>query len=234
MRKSLVVFVALLVLQVSSRRLVSITRMMATKEVTIGAGCFWGPQKTFDKMTGVVETKVGYTGGNNPSPTYSSVCAGDGHIEAVKIVYDDEVTTFDKILDIFFERDLRAFESGLGQYQNVIWVANDEEKAIAEARKEKLVQSNDPRANLFSIRQKYNEKQFPRIILLVIAGICDVTPGLPQEVYKFGLGLVSDSPLSFYSPFWSYILTSFMFPQTPLTHCLTPNLTHPIRRYFIW
>jgi len=41
--------------------------------------------------------------------------------------------------------------------------------------------------------QKYNEKQIPRTILLVIAGICDVTPGLPQEAYKFGLGLVSDS-----------------------------------------
>ena len=55
------IFIALFLQIVSPRRLV-LTRMMATKEVTIGAGCFWGPQKTYDKLTGVVETKVGYTG----------------------------------------------------------------------------------------------------------------------------------------------------------------------------
>ena len=153
MRKWLIVLLLQVVTSRQTRRLIQ-TRMMATKEVTIGAGCFWGPQKTYDTLNGVVETRVGYSGGSNPSPTYSSVCAGDGHIEAVKVVYDDELTTFDNILDIFFERDLREFQSGQGQYQNVIWVANEEEKAIAEARKEKLIQSNDPRANLFSIRTK--------------------------------------------------------------------------------
>ena len=62
---------------------------MATEEATFGMGCFWAPQKTFDKVNGVLRTRVGYTGGSNPNPTYKSVCGGDGHYEAVRVEFDD-------------------------------------------------------------------------------------------------------------------------------------------------
>jgi len=172
----------------------------AVKEVVVGAGCFWGPQQAFDKL-GVLETKVGYSGGNNTSPNYSSVCRGDGHTETVKIKYDDSIVTFDALLDVFFNREVAEFENGSGQYENVIFVSDDAERAAVERRRQQLAAANDPRATLFSVRerqpfyvaeeyhQRYWSKQTPKVATLVVAGVCDLMPGMPPEVYKVGLVL---------------------------------------------
>ena len=174
---------------------------MSQKEATVGMGCFWSPQEKFDSMVGVIDSKAGYSGGDNTNPDYKSVCAGDGHIEAVRIQYDDSQMSYDQILDVFFDRDVSAFGNGLGQYQSIIWTETVEQKEIAERRLQALAMNNDPRANLVAIRQrepfyvaetyhqKYNKKQFPRYIVLGIAALLDVLPGLPQEAYKLGLFL---------------------------------------------
>lgn len=162
-------------------------------------GCFWGPQEKFDKMSGIQDSKAGYSGGDNSNPTYKSVCSGDGHIEAVRIEYDDSVVTYDEILDIFFDRDVNSFGNGMGQYQSIIWTENSLQKELAEKRLQELNARDDPRSKLVAVReretfyvaetyhQKYNKKQFPRYIVLAIAALLDVLPGLPKEAYQLGL-----------------------------------------------
>ncbi len=72
-------------------------------EVTLGAGCFWGVQASFDQLDGVIETSVGYTGGNTKDPTYKEVCSDKtGHAEVVRVVFDPEVISFRELLDHFF------------------------------------------------------------------------------------------------------------------------------------
>jgi peptide-methionine (S)-S-oxide reductase len=172
---------------------------MSKQEATLGMGCFWGPQEKFDKMTGIKDSKAGYSGGDNLNPTYKSVCSGDGHIEAVRIEYDDSEVSYDEILDVFFDRDVNSFGNGMGQYQSTIWTENATQKELVEKRLNDLSLKNDPRSKLVTVReketfyvaetyhQKYNTKQFPRYIVLAIAALLDVIPGLPQEAYKLGL-----------------------------------------------
>lgn len=152
-------------------------------------------------MEGVTESLAGYSGGENRSPNYKSVCAGDGHIESVRLTYDDTKMCYDNILDVFFDRDIGSFGNGLGQYQSVLWTNSPEQKERAESRLALLSSQNDPRAKYVTIReeekfyiaetyhQKYNKKQFPRYIVLGMAALLDVLPGLPQEAYKVGLVL---------------------------------------------
>lgn len=174
---------------------------MARQEATVGMGCFWSPQEKFDKMPGIKDSKAGYSGGENKTPNYKSVCAGDGHIEAVRIEYEDSEVTYDEILDVFFDRDVSSFGNGLGQYQSIIWVDNLEQKEKAEKRISALAAKGDPRSKLITVRereifyvaetyhQKYNQKQFPRYIVLAIAAVLDIAPGLPKEAYKVGFFL---------------------------------------------
>ena len=76
----------------------------AAEAVAIFAGgCFWCMEPPYDKTDGVISTTSGYTGGHVPNPAYKDVSAGKtGHIEAVKIVYDPEKVTYEKLLHIFW------------------------------------------------------------------------------------------------------------------------------------
>src|SRR5687768_8135781 len=59
------------------------------KVATFGLGCFWGAERKFWQLPGVVSTSVGYAGGHTPNPTYREVCSGGtGHTEVVRVVYD--------------------------------------------------------------------------------------------------------------------------------------------------
>jgi peptide-methionine (S)-S-oxide reductase len=69
-----------------------------------GMGCFWGAERKFWQAPGVFTTAVGYAGGLTPNPTYEEVCSGrTGHTEAVLVVYDPAVTSYDALLKIFWE-----------------------------------------------------------------------------------------------------------------------------------
>ena len=69
-----------------------------------GMGCFWGAERKFWQAPGVYTTAVGYAGGLTPNPTYEEVCSGlTGHTEAVLVVYDPAVTSYDALLKIFWE-----------------------------------------------------------------------------------------------------------------------------------
>ena len=67
------------------------------------AGCFWGVESTFQSLEGVVSTTVGYTGGNAKNPSYEVVCTGiTGHAEAVKVVYDANVISYENPISICY------------------------------------------------------------------------------------------------------------------------------------
>jgi len=66
-------------------------------------GCFWGAERRFWQMDGVVETSVGYMGGIRPNPSYEQVCTGvTGHAEMVKVVFDESVVSYQRLLEEFW------------------------------------------------------------------------------------------------------------------------------------
>ena len=74
------------------------------EQAVFAAGCFWGVQSAFEEVAGVIGTRVGYTGGSLPSPSYQQVSTGKtGHAEAVEINYDPHIITYGQLLDIFFK-----------------------------------------------------------------------------------------------------------------------------------
>lgn len=111
----------------------------AERSIVVAGGCFWCVQADFDKVAGVTETLTGYTGGRTEAPGYHEVSAGGaGHYEAVRIRYDDATISTRQVLDLFL-RSVDPLDAG-GQfcdrgesYRTAIFVADDEERATAEA-----------------------------------------------------------------------------------------------------
>ena len=112
--------------------------MMST--LILGAGCFWGVEVLFEEMPGVSSVISGYSGGHVANPTYEQVCTGQtGHVEVVKIDYDNSVVSFGELLDKFFfiHDPTTANRQGpdVGQqYKSAIFYNNDEEKSLAEQK----------------------------------------------------------------------------------------------------
>ncbi|MDD2476048.1 MAG: bifunctional methionine sulfoxide reductase B/A protein [Dysgonamonadaceae bacterium] len=102
------------------------------------SGCFWGTEYFFMQAPGVVETSVGYMGGDKKNPTYKEVSTGStGHLEATEVVYDSSKTTYGDMVRLFFETHDFTQTNGQGpdigsQYLSAIFYNNKEEKAIAE------------------------------------------------------------------------------------------------------
>ncbi len=106
-----------------------------------GAGCFWGVQEYFRNLPGVLETKVGYSGGKTNNPTYESVCYDNTeHAEVLEIVFDDTKIKFEELLESFWKchdpttKDRQGPDIG-NQYRSIIFYYNDDQKQIAEKSK---------------------------------------------------------------------------------------------------
>jgi peptide-methionine (S)-S-oxide reductase len=108
-------------------------------EVVFGCGCFWGAEKGFWRLPGVVTTAVGYAGGSVPDPTYQQVCSGrTGHAEVVRVVWDRERVDLSDLLKLFWEchdptqGDRQGNDRG-SQYRSTIYTTTEADLALAEA-----------------------------------------------------------------------------------------------------
>ena len=108
------------------------------KIAVLALGCFWGPEIKFSKIDGIIKTEVGYCGGDSPNVTYKEVCIGNtNHAEVVKLDYDENIISYEKILKIFFQihdpTTLNSQGPDFGtQYRSEIFYLNDNQKKIAE------------------------------------------------------------------------------------------------------
>jgi len=115
-----------------------------TETAVFGAGCFWHVQETFDSIPGVLETVVGFSGGDAENPPYELVCGGNtGHAEVTQVTFDPEKVSYEKLLDVFWKNHDPTTLNKQGpdtgeQYRSVIFYNSPEQKELAEKSKEHL------------------------------------------------------------------------------------------------
>lgn len=108
------------------------------EKAILAGGCFWGMEDLIRRQTGVVASRVGYTGGHTQSPTYKQVCTGStGHAEAIEIEFDPALTNYRKILEFFFQMHDPTTQNRQGgdvgtQYRSAVFYLNEEQKNTAE------------------------------------------------------------------------------------------------------
>ena len=106
------------------------------------AGCFWGVEKTFWQIPGVIVTAVGYQGGYTPNPTYGEVCSGEtGHAEAVRVVFDPAQVTYEQLLKAFWEehdptQGMRQGNDTGTSYRSAIYTHTDAQREAALGSRE--------------------------------------------------------------------------------------------------
>jgi len=121
--------------------------MEENKKAIFAGGCFWGMQKIFDNIKGVVKVTAGYTGGDEINPSYEAVCTKQtGHYEAVEIIFNQNAITYKELLEIFWRNINPMDETGqfvdVGpQYLTAIFYTDELQKRLAEMSKEVLNKS---------------------------------------------------------------------------------------------
>ena len=117
-------------------------RVMTTTTAYFATGCFWGAERRFWKMAGVIDTSVGYMGGNTSNPSYEEVCTGrTGHAEMVQVDFDPNVVSYQRLLEEFWTMhdptSLNAQGGDIGtQYRSSIYVNNNEQMETALASRD--------------------------------------------------------------------------------------------------
>ena len=107
---------------------------MTEERAVLAGGCFWGVQDLFRRQDGVLSTRVGYTGGNTPNPTYRN---HGTHAEAVEIIFDPAKISYRRILEFFFQIHDPSTRNRQGpdvgpSYRSAIFYTTDEQRRIAE------------------------------------------------------------------------------------------------------
>jgi peptide-methionine (S)-S-oxide reductase len=111
------------------------------QQAMFGMGCFWGVEKKFWQVPGVISTQVGYAAGLTPNPTYREVCSGmTGHNEVVRVIFDPKQVSYEDLLKVFWEnhdptQGMRQGNDAGTQYRSGIYAYTPEQRKAAEASK---------------------------------------------------------------------------------------------------
>ena len=118
-----------------------------TKTAIFAGGCFWCIEADFEKLSGVIAVESGYIGGKSPDPTYEQVSrGGTGYTEAVRVQYDTQQVSYEKLLDYFWRhidptvKNQQFCDVG-SQYRSGIYFQNETEEKLARASKAALEKS---------------------------------------------------------------------------------------------
>ncbi|WP_137389303.1 peptide-methionine (S)-S-oxide reductase MsrA [Rhodoligotrophos defluvii] len=117
------------------------------KQALFGMGCFWGAERLFWTIPGVIVTAVGYSGGHTPNPTYEETCTGmTGHAEVVLVVYDPKRVSYEQLLKTFWEnhdptQGMRQGNDVGTTYRSAIYTFDDQQKAAAERTRDQFQQA---------------------------------------------------------------------------------------------
>ena len=140
MRKIILLLFILLVALVNNS-------VASTGRAIFAGGCFWCMEAPFEKLDGVSEVISGYTGGTQLNPTYQEVSAGGtGHAEAVEVLYDPQLVSYEKLLEVFWRQidttdaDGQFVDRG-DQYRSGIFYLNEGQKQLAEKSKQQLAKT---------------------------------------------------------------------------------------------
>jgi peptide-methionine (S)-S-oxide reductase len=112
---------------------------MAQELITLGGGCFWCVEAVYEQVDGVTSVESGYCNGHVVAPTYEQVCGGDtGHVEVVRVAFDDTRITLREVLEIFFAvhdpTTLNRQGNDVGpQYRSGIYWHDEAQRAVAES-----------------------------------------------------------------------------------------------------
>jgi peptide-methionine (S)-S-oxide reductase len=119
------------------------------ERAVFGMGCFWGAERVFWTIDGVYSTAVGYAGGFTDNPTYEETCSGmTGHTEAVLVVFDPAVVSYDELLKTFWENHDPTQENRQGnddgtQYRTAVYWHDEVQQAAAEASRDRFQSALD-------------------------------------------------------------------------------------------
>ena len=152
------------------------------KKAFFAGGCFWCMEESFDKVEGVISVVSGYSGGHLKNPTYADVVYTDsGHVEAVEITYNPNVTSYEKLLDVYWQ-NIDPFDAA-GQfcdkgksYRSVIFFDNKKQKEMINASLKKVEKMFNKKIvtsvwkfekfyKAESFHQDYYEKNFVRYLM---------------------------------------------------------------------
>lgn len=149
--------------------------MSDTAKATFAAGCFWGVEDTFRHTEGVVDARVGYTGGHADEPTYQQVCSDTtGHAEAVEVIHDPEQISYPDLLEIFWRvhdpTQVNRQGPDVGsQYRSAVFTHSEEQardakesKQATEERLGKPVATEIAPAATFWEAEEYHQRYFEK------------------------------------------------------------------------
>jgi len=120
-----------------------------SERILFGMGCFWGVERCFWQLNGVLRTAAGYAGGHTNDPNYSKTCSGNtGHAEVVEVVYDPQIISTSELLKVFWEhhdptQGMRQGNDRGSQYRSLIVCYNEEQMQLAEKTREIYQQQLD-------------------------------------------------------------------------------------------
>ena len=109
-----------------------------------GAGCFWGVEKKFSEVKGVIETEVGYSQGKSSKTSYEEVCSGNtDHVEVVMVTFDEQIITYENIIDFFYQihdpttLNQQGPDKGT-QYRSLLGCYDEDQISIAKEKTKNL------------------------------------------------------------------------------------------------